>query len=308
MATIRSPFGYGGAPSMAHLRPVVAGLGLAAALELLILRTLTRTAIHIPAMDALATPYEAVSFAGRYAYYVAAVLLMVALPLAAIFLWSAGDLAARGAACGIGLFIVTAGAARVVGGTGVDFLTVAALGIVAAASAGRLERRAALGLMTFATASLFLAGHTLLQSAVDAAAFDAGGLLYAGEIAAVVFALSAPWTMRAAPGRTAVAVATGVGIVTFAMLVTSPSTSKVLLLWNEGLSGGYPALLYAAAAGAVVATAGGLAARGQWVAAIAFALLVFGGFGLHNTYQTGLAVAGIATLAAVLGPVRAPVE
>lgn len=308
MAAIRSPFGHGPAPSAAQLRPVVLGLGLAAALELLILRTLTRTAIHIPAMDALATPYEAVSFAGRYAYYVAAVLLMVALPLAAIHLWSAGDLAARGAACGIVLFLVMAGAARAIGGTGADYLTIAALGAVAAGSAWRLDRRPALGVMTFAAATLALAGHSLLQSSVDAASFDAGGLLYVGEFTAVAFALSAPWTMRAMPGRMALLLGAAAGGMTFATLVSSPSTTKVLLLWNEGLSGGYPALLYAAAAGALVATAAGLAARGQWVTAVAFGLLVFGGFGLHNTYQTGLAVAGLATLAAVLGPARTAAE
>src|SRR3972149_4196781 len=57
------------------LQPVMVGLAVAAALELVILRTFTRTAIHIPALQSLSRPYELLSDLGQYTYYVAAVLV-----------------------------------------------------------------------------------------------------------------------------------------------------------------------------------------------------------------------------------------
>ena len=286
-----------------RLEPLVLALAVASAIELLILRTFTRTAIHIPALEQLAKPYEAVSLFGRYSYYVAALLLVMALPVAAHALWREGDKGARAASLAVAGFAISAAIARVAGSSlAVDLLTVAAVAGTAAAAAGRLEWRAGLAVMVFTLGSVLIGGYSLLQTAVGEGAneVDARVLLYAGEAIALAFALASPWMFRAVPGRRAFIVAVVVGVVTFGMLLGNASTVKILLLWNEGLSGPYPSFFYAAGASALLATVAGLLAHGQRLTAVGFALLIIGGFGLHSTYQTGLVIAGLATLALAL--------
>ena len=74
--------------------------------------------------------------------------------------------------------------------------------------------------------------------------------------------------------------------------------AKILLLWNVGLAGYLPSVLYGIAAGAVVYTIVVLRATGRRTSAIGLALLFMGGIGLHSTYQTGLVLAGLALLGA----------
>ena len=70
--------------------PLVAWLTIAAIAELLILRTFTRVAIHIPAIDAMAGPYTALAEAGRFAYYTAAVLAIASLAAMGFAAWRSG--------------------------------------------------------------------------------------------------------------------------------------------------------------------------------------------------------------------------
>jgi len=99
----------------AALPPVIAlgaaGLAVASVIELLILRTFTRTAIHIPGITALREPYEVLSFGGRYAYFVAVTLLLFAVPAAAWTLWSRGGPVRRGMAVATGVFAAMSGLA-----------------------------------------------------------------------------------------------------------------------------------------------------------------------------------------------------
>lgn len=284
-----------------QLEPVAVALALAAGIELLILRAFTRTAMHIPALEQLAKPYEVVSFAGRYAYYVAAVLLVLALPLAVASLWSRGDVSARATAAGVSAFAIFATLARLGIGSpaAVDFLTVASVLVVAAAAAGRLRPRAALAAMLFGTGFVLLAGHSLLQSAIAEGAepIDGRPLLWSGEIVAIGFALSTPWTLSALPGRRSLIAAGVVGLLTFGVFVGNGSTTKILLLWNEGLAGVFPSALYGLAVATMLAAGAGLIARHDRMSAVALVLLVCGGFGLHSTYQTGLIVVALSVLA-----------
>jgi hypothetical protein len=88
-----------------------------------------------------------------------------------------------------------------------------------------------------------------------------------------------------------------VGVLVFAGLFRGASTAKVLLLWNEGLAGAFPSVAYALAATTLFLACAGLATTGRGMAALGVTLLVLGGFGLHSTYQSGLVVVGMATLA-----------
>ena len=67
--------------SWSDLSLLVGGLAVASAIELAILRTFTRTAIHIPALNSLQEPYAVVSRGGRYAYFVAIALMVPALAM-----------------------------------------------------------------------------------------------------------------------------------------------------------------------------------------------------------------------------------
>ncbi len=89
-----------------------------------------------------------------------------------------------------------------------------------------------------------------------------------------------------------------VGVLTFGMFAGSGgSTSRILLLWNEGLSGTLPGTVYAVAAGTLTIAFVALLQGRHYLAAMAIVLLVAGGLGLHNTYQSGLVIAGLAVLA-----------
>ena len=87
-----------------------------------------------------------------------------------------------------------------------------------------------------------------------------------------------------------------VAVVLFGSLLSSGSTVRILLLWNEGLSGTMPAIAYAAAGGAICLTLMTLVRRGDQIVAAGFMLLVAGGLGLHNTYQTSLVAAGLSVI------------
>ena len=282
------------------LAPVIAALAVASVVELLVLRTFTRTAVHIPALSALQRPYEFISTFGRYSYFVAAVLLIVALPVASTALWRGGDLLARMTIIGVGLFGVVAVAARseAVDIVLVDALTIGAVVLAASAAAARTTWRGRLVVGAFATAFALQGTNSLLQDAASRGlgSFETRWLLWAAEWLALLFAVGAPFGLAARPSRRALVAAAGVAILTFAVLLANGSTFKVLLLWNEGLAGTLPAAAYALAAGTLVATVLGLLRQHRSLAAAGVVLLITGGIGLHSTYQTGLVVVGLAVL------------
>jgi hypothetical protein len=88
------------------LRPLAAGLAAAALTELLIMRTFTRTAVHIPAIESMAGPYEVISDAGRFAYFVTVVLLLAALPALALMFAAGGERRLQAGAAAIVVFLV----------------------------------------------------------------------------------------------------------------------------------------------------------------------------------------------------------
>lgn len=276
-------------------------LGAAAAIELLVLRSFTRTAIHIPALEELAGPYRVVTWFGRFDYYVAVVLLVMALPVAAVALGRVSPRAGVAAGGAVGLFAASAVLARfgAAGDTMTGWLAVASVAAMTLVVAMRAPQRgAALGVYALA--------FVLAGTSAYAEMRHAGNLLWSAEVLAVAAGLAVPLAFGLAYSRAVVVAGVTAGLLIFAMLVGSGPTTRILLLWNEGMTGALPAVAYGAAAAGVAATVVSLYRRGELLAAAGLLLAVMGGIGLHNTYQTGLAVAGLAVLA-VAGPGRSPV-
>ncbi len=292
--------GRPGTPASLSPGPVLVALAVASLVELLVLRTFTRTAVHIPALSALQGPYELISTFGRFSYYEAAVLLIVALPVAFTALWRQGDRVARTAAVTVAGFGLAAVAARsqAVDILLVDSLSVGVVVLAASAALGAANRRASLVIGAFAVSFLLQGTSSLLQDAASegVGSFETRWLLWAAEWLALVFAVAAPFALAARPSRAVLAVSVALGVATLAVLLANGSTTRVLLLWNEGLTGTLPAAGYALAAATLLAATLGLLGQHRVLAAAGLVLLVTGGIGLHSTYQTGLVVAGFAVL------------
>lgn len=284
-----------------HAVALTAGLAAAAVTELLILRTFTRIAIHVPALDALQGPYTALALVGRYAYFLAVALLLLALPALIWILAADRRPGRRLAAIAIGFFLVTSGAAAAgIGGRAtLDLASLLAVVSLAGLAAGCWRPSRALPFGMLGAAFISSGGYTLFQTASQegAGSIDASWLLSAAELSGAAFALSIPLLAKQHIDRLSVAVGIVVGLMAFGLFVGGGSTtSRILLLWNVGLSGTLPGVVYAAGAGAIALTLVALARARETFAATAVALLVAGGIGLHNTYQTGLVVAGLAAL------------
>lgn len=283
-----------------------AGLAVASALELLILRTFTRTAIHIPGITALREPYEVLSLGGRYAYFVSVAMLLIAVSAVAIVLWWGRDPVHRGMAMALGVFGLLSGMAALDAANrfALDAATSGAVAVIAIGGAALArDQRAGLPIVLFAVAFLLSASHTLAQTMAQEglATFDTGGALNAAEYAGVAFAFSAPLLARGAMDRTATLAGVAVSAVTFAaFLGNGGATARFLLLWNEGLSGAMPSIAYAIAAGCLASTCVALLRARNGLAAAGLVLLLTGGIGLHSTYQSGLALMGMSLLALVL--------
>jgi hypothetical protein len=276
-----------------------AWLAAAALAELLILRTFTRVAIHIPGIDAMAGPYSALAEAGRFAYYAASVLVVVALAALAARAWRSGGVDGRLAVVSVAMAGLSAALLRLGPGLGeaapLNTVMLAAVGIAAAAAIGSLRGRAGMAISVFAGATLLSGWYTVAQ-AWTVAGWEAPSsieLLRVAEILAVGAAIASPLLIeRRAPGRTVVAAGAGVGLMTFVFFLGNPSTTRFLLLWSHGLTGSLPSAAYAAAAGGLAASAWGLAEGRRSLAALGILLLVLGGVGMQNTYQTALVIAG----------------
>ncbi len=279
------------------VRIAVAGLAIASGVELLILRTLTRTAIHIPALQNLQGPYELLTNFGHYAYYVAVTLLIPVLALLAFQVRNRGS----AAIFAIFLFLAVSAAAlasdmdRVI----LDSTSVLAVGILAATLVMRagISKRT-IPLLGFGTAFLFSGVYTATPdlTRVGVSLSQSAHLLDGAELFGLLFAISSPLLVGRNEGRSAKIAAFIIGGIALLFFLGNGSTSRFLLLWNVGLSGTLPGLFYAVAAGALAWTIVALYRSDRALEATGLLLLVIGGIGLHSTYQSGLVIAGLATL------------
>ncbi len=282
---------------------------VAAGAELLILRVFTRTAIHIPGFADLRTIYVPISEAGRSAYYVAVVLLTVTLVLMIEDLHRGRAIAARAGAAGIALFLFVAVIARLgaVDALALDGATLAAVLLLAPWALGGFHGRSRVPAVLL-VAAFVLAGIGASEQALAGSGWTLGHdtwVALGGEVLALGAAVAAPLLVGPIRNRSALAWGVVVGATTYAGLLANASTVKILMLWNFGLAGYLPSVLYGLAAGAATYTIVALRAAGQRTLALGMALVFIGGIGLHSTYQTGLVLAGFAVLGAAEGSDRA---
>jgi len=297
-------------PALASIgaeRPVVGLLSwlpqataLVAAVELVILRIFTRTAVHIPGVADLRVFFVPISEVGRFAFYLAAVCLTVTLVLLVFDVGRQGSIAAFAGAAGVALFLSAAVNARVGAADDLtlDLSTVAALMLLSPWALGGLPGRSrSPGILL--VSALVLASLIGTEQAVAGAGGGLGDRTWptlGGELLAVSAAVAAPLIAGRTSKRLALVWGAVIGGIVFAGLLANASTVKILLLWNFGLAGYLPSILYGVAAGAVAYTIVALRAAGRRSYASAIALLFMGGIGLHSTYQTGLVLAGLALL------------
>lgn len=291
-----------GHPTSAKLggtRALVTALAAVALAELLLVRIGSRTAIHIPALPELRAPYSALVTVGDAALVLAQALAIVALVAIAGEAWSRGDARGRSLVGLLGLFVVGALATRFAWGTpgiGQSLTLGAVLGLAIASMGGRAA--AVLGL--YAVAWLLLGGHTALQGLGVTPGVVGRWLLWLGEAAALAIPVLAIGASRPRGRRAWLAGIVAGAIVTTAMVGPSGWTFRFLSLWNLGLAGTFPPLAY----GAAVAVGVAVLASAPRSSLLPVTLLLAGGLGLHNTYQSSLVVVGLASLA--LGAIRPP--
>jgi len=265
----------------------------AAMTELAILRVFTRTAIHIPGAGDAAPGLSAVSELGRFSYYLASVLLAVTLVLVACRLVansSVGDMVAL-----IGIAALTAVAfgvrAGIVAEGATDVGVIGALIAVGVAATVHLEARARVPV------ALFVAGFTL--TGLDALGGDPGGrsaIRIGAETLVLVAAASLPLAMPGRPDRRSLIVGATVGVLVIGAFAANGTTPRILLLWNFGVPGAFPGVVYGVAIGLLVTALVWGWRCGERERTIALVLVACGGIGLHSTYQSALAVVGLALL------------
>jgi hypothetical protein len=271
-------------------------LGVLAFGELVLLRTGTRTLVHIPGLGRYETPIRILAEVGRFAYYLAVVSLVAVLAI----------LAYQG--------IRTRTPRHVIGGVG-------ALVFLAVAGAGRLEILSApvvgwasLVLLVTVTATVWrglrtlpigffvlgwaAAGWTVLGQGTmgGLSGRQVDTLMLTAEISLILSAVTAPLLLKGPPSRLAILAGLGVALVGVGAFVSGSSTLSILILWNLGVPGWLPGIAYALALGSLVMTLWSALATGQRLTAIGLVLLIAGGIGTISTYQTGLVLAALLLL------------
>lgn len=294
---------FEGAPD---IRPLVWILAASAAVELAMQRTFTRTAIHIPDIEALRTPYEVLTRGGEFAYFLTLCLLLPAGVAAVVALYRSGHPQWRLATFALLVFAVAWPLVDLgmVSSGALDVMTVASVLGLGAVILLASPARQALPIGSFAMAYAASAFFTLAATGDrELSPGQQRALLNTAEVAAVAFACTVPLLVSGARDRFAVTVGVVTGLLVFGALLGNGATSRFLLLWNIGLSGSMPSFFYAASAGGLMYTILRAMRGGYPLVAAGLVLLVAGGIGLHSTYQSALVVVGLAAMASGL---RAP--
>lgn len=271
-------------------------LGVLALGELVLLRTGTRTLVHIPGLGRYETPIRILAEVGRFAYYLAVVSLVAVLAILAYQGIRTRTLRRVTGGVGALVFLAVAGAGRVeilaapvVGWTSLVLL------IVVTAAVWRGLRTLPIGFFVLGWAA---AGWTVLgQGAMGGlSGRQVDILMLTAEISLLLSAVTAPLLLKGPPPRMAILVGLGVALVGVGAFASGASTLSILILWNLGVPGWLPGVAYALALGSIVTTLWSALATGQRLTAIGLLLLIAGGLGTISTYQTGLVLTGVLLL------------
>jgi hypothetical protein len=278
------------------LRVLARWLGIVVVAELVLLRSGTRTLIHIPGLDSFETSIGLVSEVGRFAYYLAVVLVLVVLGFICHAGWLARTRPGSAVAGLVAVFVVAAllGRIGVIPVPAVGWVSLAVLvGLLMTTEGGVRNVPVALFVAAWVFASWSVLGQELgggiSGRAVDVATVAAEGLL--------LLALAAtPLLVRRKIPKAAIMAGSAVFVLVTAGLQAGGATLSILTLWNLGVPGWFPPVTYGLAFGGLtLALWSSLAARSA-VIACGLVLLVGSGVGPISTYQTGLAVVAVVFL------------
>lgn len=279
----RSRFASSGLPEL---------LGAVVVAEFLLLRTGTRTLIHIPGLGRFETPIRVLSEVGRFFYYLAIVLLVVTVAWMALSRIRSTAKTDRITGYLIVLFlgVAVAGRAGLWPWVMVGWALLALLAAVTTLT-WRGLRSVPIGLFVLSSVAaswgvLGQSGGGLSGSTVDLAVVSSEMLLVLAAVTSPLL-IGEPLT---APALIAGAMATAVSTGGFA---SAGSTLSIMILWNVGVPGWLPGIAYGLAIGALTASVWLSVSSGRRAIAVVVLLLVAGGVGVISTYQTGLVLAAV---------------
>lgn len=284
-------------PSVARF--VVISASIAAVIELVVLRVLTRTAVFIPGISERIGVVNAVGELGRLAYSVSLALVAATLLVLAVLAVRQANAVGRMVAAGLIGFVGVALMARIgwVPRVAVDVMTIAFLVLVASTFRSR-RPVVAVAFAAFSVALALAGADAIWRNAAAQAAIPGtpGLLLNLAEWALLGAVLTVIVAYRRTSGGSLV-LGAALGGVLLVGLVAASATVRILLLWTVGLPGALPSLAYGAAAFAAGVAIVSSARHARLATAAGVILLAAGGLGLQSTYQSGLVLVGLAALA-----------
>lgn len=283
------------------LRLLAGWLGLVVIVELVLLRTGTRTLIHIPGLGRFDTSIGLLSEAGRLAYFLAVVLVITVLVYLGHMAWTGGTVAGRALTAVISAFLVTAllGRIGVVTAAAVAWVSVVVLVAVLALIWSGLR---SLPVAAFVAASVSASWSILGQGlgpGVSGRTVDIAVVLSEGLL---LLALATTPLIVIGKVRAPAVIA---GVVVFVLVGAGfwagGSTLSILTLWNLGVPGWFSPIAYGFAFGGLVVALGSALADRRVTIAAGLVLLVAGGVGSISTYQTALALTAVILLGLAVG-------
>lgn len=281
-------------------------LAILVLVELVVLRTGTRTLIHIPGLGRFQTQIDVVAEVGRFAYYLAVVSLVATLVGWGFRALRGGTrrrtIAGSGVLAWVG--VALAGRLGMVPESAVGWSSLAILAVVTA-TVWRGMRT--LPVVLFALGSV-AAGWSVLGQGTGGglSGWQVDGLVLVAEFSLVLAGMTGFLLLDRPPRTPAMLAGLGVAAFTLIAFTAGSSTVSILVLWNLGVPGWLPGIAYAIALGSLVSTLWSALASGQPLVAIGLVLLIGGGLGTISTYQTGLVLAGMLVLGKSMTPAPMP--
>jgi hypothetical protein len=274
-------------------RPLLTALALAVVAELVLLRLGTRTLIHIPGLVRFEDPIHIVAEVGRFAYYVAVVLLFGSLVTVAYRGFQERSLRASGNGAVVVGFLLVAGAGRLemippalVGG----YVSLAMVIVLAFGWNGWRS----VPLLMFVVAALAAGWSALGQElGVGFTGDQVDALLLVAELTLVLAGVTSPLLLNQPPTRFVLLGGLATTVLLTTALVAANSTMSILLLWTVGVPGWLPAISYGMALGGLAITTWSALSTSQWSVGLGLVMLAAGGVGMISTYQSGLVLAGL---------------
>ncbi len=280
----------------ATLRTLTTWLGLAVVLELVLLRTGTRTLIHIPGLGRFEVPIGVLNEVGRFAFYLSLVLVVATLAYVGWSCWTRRTVPGRLVGGFVWAFLAVAGLGRfgmvsdsvvawfalftMVGALVVTWNGVRSIPIALLVTASAIATWSVLGQGT---------GGGLSGRAVDFSTVTAEALF-------ILAGVTAPLLVTGRVTKSGLIAGLVVVVVMSAGFSVGGSTLAILTLWNLGVPGWFAPIAYGFALGGLVITLWSAISDRMATTTCGVVLMIAGGVGPISTYQTALALTAVILL------------